>query len=211
MNKRICIFMMIAALMFCMIGCSKEPANTKQPGGSAGTQETTPNDSGAGQESNENEAQTNDGSQTPNSQNGVSGGDTPVSNESGKVEKPNNTTQGNNGGSTNTSDNKENVSNSNGGQGNDTENTPGGNSGSTVNGNSGTVTTVPEKTEDCSYEEYHAMTPEAQQKFFNKFESVEAFFVWYNAAKAKYEKDNAAIEIGSGGQIDLGEVIGGGK
>lgn len=205
MNKRICIFMVIAALMLCMIGCSKQPTNTDQPNDQDSTQETAPTGNEAGQENKENKEETNGVSQSTNDQNAAPDGDTPVSNDGGKVEQSNNTPQGNNAGSGATSENKENVGNSNGTDGNNTVTVPNGNS------NSGTVTTVPEKTEDCSYEEYHAMTPEAQQKFFNKFESVEAFFVWYNAAKAKYEKDNAAIEIGGGGQIDLGEVIGGGK
>ncbi len=68
------------------------------------------------------------------------------------------------------------------------------------------VTTIPEKLTDCTYEEYHNMTPETQQKFFNSFENVEAFFQWYNAAKAEYEKENGAIQ--TDGEINLDEIIG---
>lgn len=62
-----------------------------------------------------------------------------------------------------------------------------------------------------SYEEYIAMSGEEQQKYFESFESVEAFFEWYNAAKAKYDEENESIEIGGDGSIDLGDIIGGGN
>lgn len=60
-----------------------------------------------------------------------------------------------------------------------------------------------------SYEEYIAMSGEEQQKYFESFESVEAFFEWYNAAKAEYEANREEIEVD--GEIDLGDYIGGGN
>ncbi len=72
------------------------------------------------------------------------------------------------------------------------------------------ITEVPDDFKKCTYEEYQAMTAETQKTFFEKFENVEAFFDWYNDAKAKYEKENAAIEIGNG-EINLGDVLNGKK
>ncbi|MBQ8914622.1 MAG: hypothetical protein IJ046_00425 [Clostridia bacterium] len=60
---------------------------------------------------------------------------------------------------------------------------------------------------DVTYEEYHAMKADDQQAFFESFGSIEDFFDWYKAAKAKYEKDNPDQEIGDG-PIDLGDLIG---
>lgn len=58
------------------------------------------------------------------------------------------------------------------------------------------------------YQRYHNMTGEEQQAFIDNFESIEAFFEWYNAAKAEHEKMNPSTEIG-GGNIDLGDLAGG--
>jgi len=63
------------------------------------------------------------------------------------------------------------------------------------------------KPADVSYEKYHAMKAEDQQAFFDSFDSIEGFFDWYKAAKAKYEKDNPDQEIGDG-PIDLGDLVG---
>ncbi len=93
-------------------------------------------------------------------------------------------------------------------QGNTTENNPQNNQGDKEEPTP--ITKVPENIRNCTYEEYHAMTAETQKAFFEKFESVEAFFDWYKDAKAKYEKENAAIEIG-GGEINLGDVMNGKK
>lgn len=60
-----------------------------------------------------------------------------------------------------------------------------------------------------TYEEYMARPPEAQQEFFESFASVEAYFDWFNAAKAAYEANRDCIEIDGSGSIDIGEIIGG--
>lgn len=72
------------------------------------------------------------------------------------------------------------------------------------------ITVVPSEITKCTYEEYHAMTAETQKKFFEEFDSVEDFFEWYNDAKAKYEKENGAIEIGDG-EINVGDIANGKK
>ncbi len=72
------------------------------------------------------------------------------------------------------------------------------------------ITEVPDEITKCTYQEYHAMTADTQKAFFEEFENIEAFFDWYNDAKAKYEKENAAIEI-EDGEIDLGDVMNGKK
>ena len=55
------------------------------------------------------------------------------------------------------------------------------------------------------FEEYIAMSGEEQKKYMESFSSVEAFFAWYNDAKAKYDEENAGIEID--GEINLGDYI----
>ena len=56
-----------------------------------------------------------------------------------------------------------------------------------------------------TYEKYIAMSPEEQQKFIQTFENLEDYFAWYNEAKAKYDEENAGIEID--GEINLGDYI----
>ena len=59
-----------------------------------------------------------------------------------------------------------------------------------------------------TYEKYSAMSGADQQAYFNTFKDPMAFFEWYNAAKAEYEASQDRIEIGAGGTIDLGDLIG---
>lgn len=56
-----------------------------------------------------------------------------------------------------------------------------------------------------TYEEYISMSPENQQKYMQSYENMEDFFAWYNNAKAKYDEENAGIEID--GSIDIGDYI----
>lgn len=60
-----------------------------------------------------------------------------------------------------------------------------------------------------TYGQYHAMSSEEQQAWFNSFDSVEAFFAWYNDAKAVYEANNNSFVIEGDTDIDANEVIGG--
>ena len=53
------------------------------------------------------------------------------------------------------------------------------------------------------------MTPQEQQAFFESFESYEAFFAWLEEAKRIYEEKQNRIEIGDGGSVNLGDLIGG--
>lgn len=93
------------------------------------------------------------------------------------------------------------------GSGNNSGNT-GSNSGS---GNTSSGPSVEDVLGDgtVTYEEYISMSGSEQQKYFESFESPEAFFAWYNDAKAKYEAENPSIEIGGDEEIDLGDIIGG--
>lgn len=59
-----------------------------------------------------------------------------------------------------------------------------------------------------SYEEYIKMTSDEQTAYRKTFDSTQAFFEWYNAAKAEYDEKNAGIDIGDG-SVDLGDIIGG--
>ncbi len=66
--------------------------------------------------------------------------------------------------------------------------------------------TQPDAGEDkVTYEEYNDMSPEEQVAFFNQFASMEDFVAWYNQAKAEYEEENGAIDVGDG-NIDLGDL-----
>lgn len=67
---------------------------------------------------------------------------------------------------------------------------------------------MPDDWELTEYEKYMAMSPEAQQEFFNSFGSVDAFFQWLQDAKAEYEANQDYIEIG-GGPIDIEGVLNG--
>lgn len=58
-----------------------------------------------------------------------------------------------------------------------------------------------------TYEAYHALSGEKQQEYFNSFSSVEAFFAWYNEAKAIYEEEQGRVEI-SGSDINIGDIVG---
>ncbi len=62
---------------------------------------------------------------------------------------------------------------------------------------------------EITYEEYMAMSGAEQQEYMMSFSSIEAFFEWFNAAKAKYDAEHPSIEIGGDGSIDLGDIIGG--
>lgn len=64
--------------------------------------------------------------------------------------------------------------------------------------------TVPTTGETVTaYEQYNSMSGKAQKEFIESFDSIEDFFVWYNNAKAEYEKLNPDIEV-SDGTVDLG-------
>lgn len=64
--------------------------------------------------------------------------------------------------------------------------------------------------DEVTYEEYNAMSGEEQMAFFNTFDSMEDFVAWYNAAKEKHDSEHPDIEIGDG-NIDIGDIIGGGN
>ena len=73
-----------------------------------------------------------------------------------------------------------------------------------------TETTVPNVSvppaDKMTYVAYNAMSADEQLAFINSFESIDAFFVWYNAAKEEY--NNNLIEIDGSTPIDLGEIVG---
>ena len=53
------------------------------------------------------------------------------------------------------------------------------------------------------YQTFQSMTGAEQRAFQDSFESIEAFFAWYNAAKEAYEKENPPIEVGGDGVVTL--------
>lgn len=56
------------------------------------------------------------------------------------------------------------------------------------------------------YETFQGLDPAEQEVHMKSFESIEAFFDWYNAAKEKYELENPPIIV-DGGAIDLDKII----
>lgn len=60
--------------------------------------------------------------------------------------------------------------------------------------------------EELGYEEYMDMSGAQQQEIFEKFESPDEFFEWYNAAKEKYDEENKGIIV-DGGEIDLEDYL----
>lgn len=75
-----------------------------------------------------------------------------------------------------------------------------------------TETQVPETTapgnDRSEYESFQNMDPDAQQKYMDSFDSIDAFFDWYNSAREEHEQKFPDIEI-SDGTVDMGEIIGG--
>lgn len=56
--------------------------------------------------------------------------------------------------------------------------------------------------ETLSYEAWLKLTPKEQRLYQESFKDIEAFYVWYDAAKKAYEEANPPIEIG-GGTVDM--------
>ena len=67
---------------------------------------------------------------------------------------------------------------------------------------------TPDVTAPVDYERFQAMTPAQQQAYMESFDSMDAFFDWYEKAKAEYEAANPPIYI-EDGSIDLDDVLGG--
>lgn len=63
------------------------------------------------------------------------------------------------------------------------------------------------KPEDCTWEQYQAMTPAQQWEFYQSFDSAGAYFDWMAQAKEEYEASRDVIDLGNGGSIDLGDYI----
>lgn len=60
---------------------------------------------------------------------------------------------------------------------------------------------------EIDYEEFTAMSPTQQRVYMESFESLDAFFEWYNAAKEEYEQAHPPIDVGDG-VIDMEDIIG---
>lgn len=67
--------------------------------------------------------------------------------------------------------------------------------------------TIPDDPTQLDYLQFHALDAAQQQAVMESFESIEAFFVWYDGVKETYEKENPAIEVD--GPIDLDQIFGG--
>lgn len=63
------------------------------------------------------------------------------------------------------------------------------------------------ETEDdgvLSYEEYMAMSADEQYEYYMSFETPEAFFEWYNAAKAEYDAKADETKVEYDGTLNIG-------
>lgn len=117
-----------------------------------------------------------------------------------------NTSSGNK--NTNNKGNNSSGNNSTGNTGNSSTGSTG-NTGNTQDSGNGSSDKAPSKVPAAgksTYEQYMAMTPEQQQKYFESFDSEKDFFDWYRKAKAEYDKKNDKNEI-SGGSIDIGDYM----
>lgn len=79
--------------------------------------------------------------------------------------------------------------------------------GSSSNSGQSNTSTGGSSTAASEYEAYHAMSGAEQKAYLESFESIEAFFEWYNAAKAEYEAAHPSIEI-ENGSVDLSQITG---
>ena len=61
-------------------------------------------------------------------------------------------------------------------------------------------------TQGVTYSQYQAMSAAEQQEWFESFDSVEAFFAWYNNAKAVYDANDDSIIVDGNTSIDMGEI-----
>lgn len=71
-----------------------------------------------------------------------------------------------------------------------------------------TTVPTPPASGTTEFEWYNALSGDEQMAFMESFESVPAFFDWYNAAKAEYDALHPEIEVGDD-VIDLGDLVGG--
>ena len=207
MYKKIWTFALIAAMIFTLTACTD--GEKPQGGAEQGQSEIAPDGNAQ-----HNHARDNDGAtdiddedregnvayDTPVSN--TPEGDTPVSSDGNSDSDPSGGGTTGSAGNGNTVDGYEDSA----GNGNSSSSAGNGSIGSKDPAQS----TPPSASKELTYEEYHALSGEKQQEYYESFASVEDFFKWYNVAKAEYEKENAAIDIGDG-EIDLDEVIGGGK
>ena len=76
------------------------------------------------------------------------------------------------------------------------------------------VQTEPQQTEpaqipegEINYETFTAMDPALQRQYMESFESMDAFFEWYNAAKEAYEQAHPSFDVGDG-VIDVEDLLG---
>lgn len=60
---------------------------------------------------------------------------------------------------------------------------------------------------EIDYETFVALEPAVQREYMESFESMDAFFEWYNTAKEAYEQEHPAIDVGDG-VIDLEDLFG---
>lgn len=67
-----------------------------------------------------------------------------------------------------------------------------------------TDTNAPEK-DELTYLEYHNLSADEQKAFINTFDSIDAFFEWYSAARKAYE--DSLIKIDGTTPIDAGEIL----
>lgn len=61
---------------------------------------------------------------------------------------------------------------------------------------------------DLTYAQYVRLSAADQQLYYQAFESDDAFFTWYRAAKSAYDEDKESSAVTGGGSIDIRDYIG---
>ena len=84
--------------------------------------------------------------------------------------------------------------------------------GSSTEGEQATEPTTPPSDDtaklSAEYEAFRAMTGAEKKAYQNSFETIDAFFEWYNAAMEAYNKEHPPTEIGSDGTINMDGLTG---
>lgn len=108
---------------------------------------------------------------------------------------------------TNTESNKKSESTASSNKGSSSSQSSSSTTGSSSNSGQSNTSTGGSSTAASEYEAYHAMSGAEQKAYLESFESIEAFFEWYNAAAAEYEAAHPDIEI-ENGSVDLSQITG---
>ena len=58
-----------------------------------------------------------------------------------------------------------------------------------------------------TFEEFLKLTPAEQEAYMNSYEDIMDFLEWYRTAEEQYKEERPGVDIGGGGDIDIGDFI----